>query len=155
MTGSLNTLVSDYFKKLGLSTTEVKSRVVEFETWNGVVDGCCRHGAILKLIEERDNWKGFSWQVNLLPGGGSLQRYKQLARVLNAIQTPTFFTQITLFDILKGLKEEWDRLLAERNGNRPRGQDVANAFDGSYHLSDSHILQAANTAYRLSMKVID
>ena len=74
---------------------------------------------------------------------------------MNALHSPTFHLELTLYDILKGLKSEWDRLIAEQNGQRPKGYEVANSYDGSTHLADSSILQAANTVYRISHKVIE
>ena len=155
LTGALQPLLLDYFKSMDLDAAEVKSRSSQFDSWFGVIDGCHRHSAIIMLMNSDPAWDGYQWQVNLLRGGFPLQRYKQMARIYNGLNAPIFHISLTLYDELKGLKDEWDREIAARNGQKPTSKEIAKSYDGSSHVSDSALIQTANTTFRLSHSVID
>lgn len=156
ITGTLRPLLKDYFMKNGYSDEQSASRIKSRLKWYGIIDGAHLHAAILEVMQENPNeWDGFRWRVTLLKGGFPIERYRQLARVQNERQDERFHIQVTLYDSLSGLRQEYDRLCRENNGKKPTSTEVAVVYNGMPNATDNTIRQAAGTAARIPKSVIE
>ena len=157
LTGTFSRYVAEYFvEEKGMTTEESIEHAASREIWYGVVDGMHRLVAILELIEEEpESWDGFNWTVTILKGGVSLQVLEQLARHQNLKHSQKCYVETTLYDSLRGLKDESERLVRIKNGKRPSAKEIADAYDGCTGLKDRTIQQMATTALRLQDAVIE
>lgn len=155
LTGAHRHYIASHFRSIGLSTSEVKEKVDSKDEWYGVIDGMHRYCAITEMMKEDSRrWEGFLWPVTMLRGGFSLQTLKQLARVQNAKHCDSYYIEPTFFDMLSGLREEYDRIKSHRGSKKVTSAEVSAAYDGASHAKESTIKQTAATAVRLDHSVI-
>ena len=160
LTGTHRHHLSSHFQNLGLCSDEAKEKINSRQEWYGIVDGVHRHTAIVELmndenIDVRSAWEKFKWPVTMLKGGFSLLTLKQLARSQNEKHSDCFYVEPTFYDVLSGLREEYDRLQSEKSAKKITIAEVAAAYDGASHAKESTMKQIAATAARLSHPVID
>lgn len=93
--------------------------------------------------------------VTILEGGKSVHTYRQLARIQNSRHAEDFHVESTLFDMLKGLKDEARRLTREANRKKPTAVEIERIFGGEMRSKDSTMRQATSTASRLPDSVIE
>ncbi len=150
--GSMISIVSDFFKKEGLTDSQIETRVKSRSKWFGIVDGLHSHAALSYIKEKYQSWERFKWYVKVLNGGFTLQKYCQLARVQNGRHNPSFYVELTLFDVLYNLRLEHERL--KRENKKCGGSETAEAYDGALHARSSTLQQKANICIRLPMNVL-
>ncbi len=164
LVGELEYLISDYFQKQGYSEQDSEHLKSKHSEWFGIVDGCQFHSAISELAEESPSkWGDFQWKVTVLRPGKSLLECRQLARIENEIGKESYRTQTTIYDLLHGLRVEYDELYqmalkASRVGSRGvkvHHKDVAHRFDGADHSDLTYVRQAVSVASRISHKTIE
>lgn len=111
LTGTLKCYVRKHFESLDLDEGDLNTKIDAFDTWYGIVDGHHRHKAILRIIDAGNaGWDGFMLPVIILNGGSDLHRLKQLARSQNSRNSENYYVETTLYDLLCGLKDEYDRM---------------------------------------------
>lgn len=160
LTGAHRHHLSSHFQSLGLSSDEVKEKIDSRTEWFGIVDGFHRYTAIMQLTRDEDEqvrkeWETFKWPVTMLKGGFQLLTLRQLARSQNEKHSDAFYVEPTFYDVLSGLREEYDRLQGEKSAKKITISEVAAAYDGASHAKESTLKQIAATAARLSHIVID
>ncbi len=150
--GSLFPFVREHFKQQGLTGNALNEKVKSRPNWYGIVDGLHSHAAFSEIVKKHEKWRNFKWYVKCLNCGFTLDKYRQLARVQNARQHPSFYIELTLYDVLYNLRTEHDRL--KRENKRCGGAETAQAYDGARHARNSTLQQKANISIRLPLKVL-
>ena len=160
----LEKLVIDYFISEGFSeedSIEIKS---QHEVWYGIIDGCQFHAAVTELIKKSQNkWSTFMWKVIVVKPNKDMAEYRQLARLENEKNKAFYIHESTIYDLLRGLRIEYDELYrkalkSSRTGVRGAKVNyklVAEQYDGGVHTTNTYIRQAASVAVRLSQRTID
>lgn len=157
--GSLRHHVLSYFKRAVDDTNgDMKSRpdeevtriIASREVWYGIVDGNCRHGAVLQLMkEEPDRWEAFKWSVCVVKSTCPVHRLRQLARTQYSKHEGDAWIEITFYEKLSGLYKEYLTLSTKRNKAKPTGSEVVTSYDGGNHTSKSNLYETATTVMRL------
>lgn len=138
-----------------LTDAEAREKAECRSQWYGVVDGMHRQTAVSELmLEGHASWQSFTWPVTLLKGGHDIQILKQLARQQNLKHNETYYVESTFYDVLRGLRQESERLGALMN-KKPSARQIAEAYDGCSHQKENTVRQTASTALRLDTAVID
>lgn len=162
LVGNLAFLLDEHFESLGLGSEDVKAMKSKHEIWHGVVDGCQLHGAIMGSRRDMPaKWESFRWKVFVVKPGLPIEEYEKLARVQNERCKQANHYEPTMFDLLKRLRQIHDRMLADLRKETRREEvtvihrDVACAYDGGDHDTNTTIKQAVSIALRLSPRAID
>ncbi len=155
LTGTLFSFVLNHFKETyQLDDSQARKAASVHDTWYGIVDGGYTNAAIRKLRETNPKWAGFMWFVCVLKGGFSVERYRQLARYQNYLQSPKYYVQWTLFDELYNLRKEFQNLCLQKA--KPTHAEVAREYFGSkVHEINRSMTMLSSTAIRLSKDVIN
>ncbi len=152
LTGPMLYVVADHFKEQGLSEKEVEGRLKSRPEWYGIVDGLHSHAALSFIKANYLQWNSFKWYVKKLHTGFPVEKYRQLARVQNSRHSPSFYVELTLFDVLFNLRLEHETLKREKK--KCGGSETAHAYDGALHARNSTLQQKANVSIRLPMSVL-
>ena len=131
--------------------------------WYGIVDGCHRHAALMEVLcEYKEDWKDFHWTATCLRGRLPFERCRQLQRSQNQLHDEKYKIETTIFDLLDGLRQIYDKLKREQSiehrGARPlevKHQLVAELYDGAPHPKRDSIRQAVSVASRISRRAIE
>jgi len=111
LTGTLRNYFVEYFKSQGKSEYDAKQRFNSRKEWFGIIDGEHSFLAIIRLIESKKRWSGYSWFVTIVQYKFSIDKYGQLARMQNERHNSKFFVEYTFFDIISNLRTEYEQLL--------------------------------------------
>lgn len=161
--GCLSHLVDEYFTSLRYSEANVAAQSSSQPVWYGIIDGCQLFGAFSEeMALNPSKWSSFLWKVIVVQPGRSIEEYRQLARVQNERSKSIYHYECTLYDLLCGLRQEYDTLYAEIRKHCPSGdrgtkvpqKDVAHRYDGGDHSSNTSVKQAVTVASRLGWKTI-
>lgn len=152
LSGSSLSYVENYFRKKGMSDAQLEEKLKSRPSWYGIVDGLHSHVALTYIVENFNSWKGFKWYVKILNGGFDVHKYRKLARVQNSRHNPSYYVELTLFDVLYNLRLEHEKL--KRENLKCGGAETAHSYDGVHHAKSSTLQQKANIAIRLSMPVL-
>ncbi len=164
LTGELEHYIKDYFLAEGYSEEDVEEKRNEHEKWFGIIDGCQFYSAIMELrMEYPDKWMSFKWPVLVVQPNKGLSEYRKLSRIQNERNKATYTFESTTYDLLHGLRLEYDILYEKAHRNSRTGKrgikinhkDVAHNYDGAEHSSNTYIKQAVSVASRLSPRTID
>lgn len=68
------------------------------ETWYGILNGCYRHEAITMVIEAKENWSSFQWNVMLLQLGNAVEKHRQFEKVQNPNVSQIFISGLLLLN---------------------------------------------------------
>ena len=157
----LNVVLVEYWESVCETEEEAEEVIKSREKWFGIVDGCHLHAGIMELRDEcPSEWKSFVWKVTVLRHTPNLVDLRKMARVQNERNKPIYSYDTTIYDLLHGLRLEYDLLKAERSvDSRTDGvvinsRDVAQAYDGGEHQTNTSIRQAANIAIKLHPRTI-
>lgn len=162
--GELTSALDQYLEKQCDSIDDARAMKDRQDCWYGVVDGCQLHGAIMELMSELPSkWAAFKWKVIVLRGNCSFSECRQLARVQNERSKGGYTYPTTVYDLLRGLKVEYDTLYEEalkqsRTGTRGvkvAHKDVATRYDGGNHSGSTSTKQAVSVASRLSWEAVE
>ena len=108
----LRYLLYEYWSSILESKEEVEERIKMHPTWYGVIDGCQLHAAIVELREEiPEVWSGFRWKVTVLRHTSNVNDLRKLARAQNERNKEEYTFNLTIYDLLHGLRVEHDFLL--------------------------------------------
>lgn len=106
--------------------------------WYGVLYGFQFHSTMMKLREDQPKtFMGYRWPVVEVLTNKALSAYRQLCRIQNIRNDVVNHYDVTIYDLLKGLREEHNALFAialksSRTGKRGikvSNRDVAAAYD--------------------------
>ncbi len=162
--GELEHYIKDYLLEEGYTEEDLEEKIKKHEKWFGVIDGCQFYSAIMELRQEYpDKWMSFKWPVLVVRPGKSLADYRKLARIQNERNKDIYTYESTTYDLLHGLRLEYDILynLANkksrtgRRGVKINHKDVAHNYDGADHSSNTYIKQAVSVSSRLSPRTIE
>lgn len=111
------------------------------DKWYGIIDGCHSHEALKELrVELPHEWCKLKWYVTMVKGGHSLEKYRQLACMQNERKDSNYYIETTHYDLLRGLRIEYDRLQAKNNkmsstrkNINVKHEEVDEAYDGGVH----------------------
>ena len=152
----LRFLLVSYWEANKEPEEDVEDIIKSKPKWFGIVDGCHFHAAVTELQDEQpDEWQDFVWKVVVLQHTPMVSQLRQLARVLNERNKPTYSFDVTIFDLLNGLRMEYDLLVQERKRESRSGniticsRDIAQAYDGGDHFNNTSVRQAAGIAIKL------
>ncbi len=160
----LESYIADYFVSEGYTAEDAEQMKESSSIWYGIIDGCHVHSAILELKEEHpDKWGDFKWNVIVVKPVHGMEEYRQLARVENERNKQLYHYDTTIYDLLRGLRLEFDFLQAQalkksrtgKRGAKVNHRDVARRYDGGHHINNTSVKQAVTVASRLSQKTID
>ena len=163
LVGDLEVLVDKWFISKGFKEDDIELKKSDHITWYGIIDGCQIHAAFMLLRNELPRqWLAFKWDVIVVQLGKSMMEYRQLARVQNERNKSQYSLHCTIFDLLHGLRMEYDLLYAEAlKASRTGGRGVkvshrlvAQRYDGAEHKTNTTIRQAVGVASRLSRRTI-
>ncbi len=152
LTASLLYFVEDHFRDQGLKDEEVNERIKSRSEWYGIVDGLHSHAALTYIKANNSRWSEFRWYVKKLNEGFPIEKYRQLSRVQNSRHHPSFYVELTLFDVLYNLRLEHETLKREKK--KCGGSETAHAYDGALHARNSTLQQKANISIRLPIAVL-
>ncbi len=159
----LRTLLEEYFSSVCETEDEVQATIAIHSKWYGIIDGCQLHQAIMELRDELPSqWIDFRWKVTVLQHTNSLCDLRKLARAQNERNKRTYTYDVTIYDLLSGLRIEYDNLLFEKKRDSRKGikgvkitsREIAESYDGSDHSNNTSIRQAASVAIKLSPRTI-
>lgn len=85
----------------------------------------------------------------MLKGVKCIKSYRQIPKMQNTRIREEFRVEMTIYDKLRGLKDESNRLTREINGVKPAAVDVAKKFHWELNSKDSTIKQYDATECRL------
>ncbi len=157
-------IIREYFISQGISEDEVQEYSSKHERWYGIVDGCHFHCAVKNLIMiNSTKWIQFKWRVIVISSDRSMSEYRQLARLQNERNKATYHHETTIFELLSGLRLEYDLLYSKALKNSRTGhkgvkikhRDVAHMFDGCDHTNNTYVKQAVSVASRISPRTIE
>lgn len=158
----LRDLLVSYWESARPDEEDVTQIIMGQPKWYGIVNGCQFHSAVSELqAEDPSEWGEFMWKVNVLQHTPSVSDLRRLARIVNERNKPTYSFDVTIFDLLHGLRMEYDILVKERRKESQRSsniintRDVAQAYDGGDHSKNTSIRQAAGIAIKLHPRTID
>ena len=160
----LEHMVDEYFISEGYSDLDAKELKSKQKNWFGVIDGCQFYNAVTSLIKiDPDRWSQFRWKLIVVQPGRSLTEYRQLARVQNEKNKALFIHETTIYDLINGLRKEYDELsrIALKNsrtgarGAKVNYKHVAERYDGGDHSKNTYIRQVVTVAARLHLRTID
>lgn len=151
LVGRLQHLVVDHFKKQGLTGTEIEAAISKHDTWYGIIDGAHYNIAVRNLIQTKATWKNFKWFVTVLNGEFLLEMYRKLARAQNERHSDRYYIEMTFYDELSNLREEFESLV--RLQKKPTHTEVARQYFGSETVSRTKIV-VASMSVRLSKETI-
>ncbi len=155
--------ISDYFLGEGRSQQDAEELKSKHDIWFGIIDGNQFHAAIMELRGENPSkWVPFKWLVTVIRADKSLCEYRRLARIQNERNKTCYHFESTSFDLLNGLRLEYDLLYAKafkscrtgRRGVKINHRDVARNYDGGNHSSNTYVKQAVTVASRLAHETI-
>ena len=164
LVGKLESILDDWLKTKCKTPEEAALHKSTHAVWYGIVDGCHLHVAIQ---EERDEinskWTQFKWRVLVLQPSCSLNDLRRFARIQNERSKAHYHFECTLYDLLNGLRQEYDELYAARKKVSRTGKkginithrEVAHAYDGGEHANNTSVKQAVSVAIRVSKKAIE
>ena len=144
-------LVHAYLKEEGLSEKEIQEKVNEHPVWYGIIDGCHSHCALKRLKSSDMKWASFRWTVMVLSGNHPIERYRQYARAMNARHDKSFYVELTLYDELNNLRQEYESMCIQ---STPTQADVARAYFGSPSVTKTMTIKSS-LAIRLSRELIE
>lgn len=164
--GDLITLLDEYLSKHFDNPDDAAAMKSKYPKWFGVIDGCQLRQAIHELMdEEPETWGSFKWKVIVVHPRSSINEYTQLARVQNERNKKGYTYECTVYDLLRGLRKEYDKLITEfsktcatgERGARSRvtHRDVAQRYDGSEHATNTPVRQAVTVATRMTWDAIE
>ncbi len=164
LVNDLEPFIIDYFILEGYTEQDAKAMKAAHKDWYGIIDGCHFHAAIIELKRiSPTKWSEFLWKVIVVKPDKSMAEYRQLARVQNEKNKAFYIHESTIFDLLKGLRLEYDELFRKALKNSRTGvrgakinyKVVAERYDGGDHTKNTYIRQAVSVAVRISEKTID
>ena len=162
--GELQILLHDFFASQYETEEEVQAAMRVHEKWYGIVDGCQIHAAIMELRDEcPSQWADFSWKVTVLRHTASVSDLRKLARAQNERNKREYTYDVTIYDLLSGLRKEHDLLVKEKKRESRTGtkgvtitsREIAERYDGSEHPTNTSLRQAAGVALKLSTRTIE
>lgn len=142
LVGKLEIYVDEYLSTQYASSEDVSVVKASHRTWFGVIDGCHLLIALHRLREAYPiKWKTFIWKVISVRSGQDISEYHKLARVQNERNKQIYHFEMTLYDLLKGLRDTYDKLYGEAvkksrvglRGVNVLHKEVAKAYDGAEH----------------------
>ncbi len=158
----LHELLVDYWESLCDTKEEAADIMKQHPIWYGIVDGCHFHAAVTELQnEQREEWIDFLWKVTVIRHEPKLSNLCRLDRVQNERNKPMYTFDVTIYDLLYNLRREYELLKKERSTeSRTRtvsvsSRDVADAYDGAEHRTNTSIRQAACIALKLHPRTIE
>ena len=165
LVGDLATYLDDYLSDHYDSADDAAAAKATFPRWYGVIDGCQIRQALHELMDEiPETWGSFSWKVIAVHPNSSKDQYTQLARVQNERMKKGYSYDCTIYDLIRGLRNEYDKLIKEVAKTCPTGErgarskvkhkDVAEKYDGGDHSTNTSIKQAVTVASRISLDSI-
>ena len=91
-----------------------------------------------------------------------MSEYRQLARLQNERNKATYHHETTIYELLNGLREEYDLLYSNslkssrtgHKGVKITHKDVARMYDGGDHSTNTYVKQAVTVASRISPRTI-
>lgn len=111
--GSLHSYVYEYFKDNDLIRDELEAGGNRRDKFYEIFYGKHSKLAARWLVVNKVSWKIHSWFVTVLPGGHSVDRYRQLARFENHRHLPSYNIRLPFYDELNYLmKTEFESLSA-------------------------------------------
>ena len=156
-------LVEEYIQSQDPSAPVLTGSDIEMSELFAVVDGCHRISALMEIRQEHsEGWKDYMISCTCLRSRLPFERCMQLQRSQNQLLDEKYRIETTVFDLLKGLKDIYDRLNScgsvHHRGSRPvevKHQEVAEIYDGAPHPKRDSIRQAVSVAYRISKRALD
>lgn len=108
----LKYLLYQYWESVLETKEEAEATIAVHKRWYGIVDGCQIHEAVIQLRTEipRD-WAHFQWKVTVLRESAPVHMLRSLARVQNELNKKDYVYEVTIYDLLHGLRMEYDLLL--------------------------------------------
>ena len=103
------------------------------------------------MKKNESRWHSFMWYVTVIKGFHGIESYRQLSRFQNHRHNPKFYVELTVFDQLYNLRQEYDRLCKEKN--TVSNLDAARAYFDSIFVNRT-LTMLASTAIRLPITVI-
>lgn len=133
---------------------EIQEIIAEQAAPYGMLDGA-HYLCVLKQLAEKDPQRRFAfrWFVMVLKGGIPLSKYKPLVRTRNAMHHPSFHDEITLYDEMIGLKEDYMLLFTARGGRDVTSWEVTLAYDNT--TTNNTLKQKVNTFVRFDDLLIE
>ena len=164
--GDLVTFLDEYLSDRFENPEDASAMKAKYPQWFGVVDGCQLRQALHELMDEfPDTWGKFMWKVIVVHPRSSVDQYTQLARVQNERNKKGYTYECTVHDLLRGLRKEYDKLIAEfaktcatgERGARSKvtHKDVAEMYDGGDHWKQTPVRQAVTVAARITWDSIE
>lgn len=95
--------VKDHFRRNNLSATLVEEKANSKSAWYGIVDGNCRHQAIVLLTDKDPALSSFSRTIIVVRSGLPMERCRQLPNMQNTKNTPLFYVDYIFAGVLFNL----------------------------------------------------
>ena len=164
LVGNFESILDEWLKDRCKSSEEAALHKAAHEVWYGIVDGCHFHAAVQSKREERNSkLTNFKWRVLVLVPNCTINDLRRLARIQNERSKAKYQFECTVFDLLNGLRQEYEelyksRMKLSRTGERGvhiTHREVAHEYDGGEHAHNTSVKQAVSVAIRLSKKAIE
>ncbi len=151
LNGALLSCVQKYFVDQGKSGEEINELLHRHKHWYGIVDGMHHNMAVRWLKRNKKQWESFLWYVTIVKGGHSVHEYEKLARFQNHRHSPKYYVEVTLYDQLKNLRKDYDRMRLLKQSVSQR--TVAQSYFG-FNGVNRTMTMLASVAIRLPEQVI-
>ena len=164
LVGEHEHLLDEWIDSRCKTAEEAKQYKELHPVWFGIVDGCQLHAAIQSEREGNESkWNNFKWRVLVLKPSNSYQVLRRFARVQNEGSKAFYQFECTIYDLLSGLRLDYDELYQKKLKESRTGErgvnvthrEVAHSYDGGSHLHNSSVKQAVSVASRLSIDTIE
>ncbi len=111
LVSNLEYLIRESILREGHSEADVGEIKSRHDVWYGIIDGNQFHSAIMELREENPTkWDSYRWLVTIVLPEKDLGAYRKLARIQNERNKALYHYESTIFDLLNGLRMEYDLL---------------------------------------------
>ncbi len=164
LVGELESYIVKFLMSKGYAEKDADVLKKKRKVWYGVIDGCQVLEALLELKDEfPHDWGDFKWTVIVVMPNHEIEEYRQLARIENERNKQFYHYECTVYDLLRGLRLEYDFLYEEalkksrtgKRGAKVNHRDVAQRYDGGDHINNTSVKQAVTVASRISKETVE